>query len=291
MSKHKDSYQSRAVVTGSGSGIGRAFALELARRGGHVVCADVSLSGAEQTVAQISALGGRALPFACDVSQWRSVKRLAAESEQWFGKPADLLINNAGVGLGGERIEDITLADWEWIMGVNLWGVIHGCRAFIPGLRRAGYGGVLNVASAASFGAGPMMGAYNTTKAGVLALSETLSAELSGSGVHVSVLCPTMVKTNIIANARLSDSLHSLGGSLMSRTRYRPEQLVSRALDAFDAGQLHILPQLDARLAWLGKRAHPALFTRIMGLVARRLNHRSEGSHAVLPEETPSQGQ
>lgn len=287
MSKSRTSYASQAVVTGAGSGIGRAFAVELARRGGQVVCADLNRARAEQTASLILSQGHSALPVRCDVAQWSDVQLLAQQSEQWFGQYASLVINNAGVGLGGEHIEDISLADWEWIMSINLWGVIHGCRAFVPGLRALRQGGILNVASAASFGAGPLMGAYNTTKAAVLALTETLAGELTGSGVTASVLCPTMVKTDIIANARLSGPMRSLGGSLMARTSLPPEQLVTAALNAFDAGQLHILPQFDAKLAWLGKRASPALFTRAMGLVARRLNTTLENRHAVSVEKTP----
>ncbi len=121
-------------------------------------------------------------------------------AQDWFGGPPTLVINNAGVGAGGTAIGDTDIDDWNWVLGVNLWGPIHGCHVFAPLLREAGYGGIINVASAAAFGAAPGMAAYNVSKAGVLSLSETLAAELSGTGVHVTVLCPTFVKTNIIVS-------------------------------------------------------------------------------------------
>ena len=118
------------------------------------------------------------------------------------------MINNAGVGAGGAAIGDAPLDDWVWTLGINLWGPIHGCHVFTPILREAGPShaprGIINVASAAAFGAAPGMAAYNVSKAGVLSLSETLAAELSGTAVKVTVLCPTFVKTNIVESGRIS---------------------------------------------------------------------------------------
>ncbi|MBK8593639.1 MAG: SDR family NAD(P)-dependent oxidoreductase, partial [Sandaracinaceae bacterium] len=110
----KLSKSSSAVVTGAGSGIGRAFALELAARGGRVVCSDIQLAAAEETVALIEARGGKALALACDVSKLEEVEALAAKSEQWLGNPVDLVVNNAGVGIGGRPIGVIPIEDWHW---------------------------------------------------------------------------------------------------------------------------------------------------------------------------------
>jgi len=118
----KCSRQSSAVVTGAGSGIGRAFALELARRGGRVVCSDIRLATAEETVAMILAAGGQALALECDVSSLASVESLAEKSEQWLQGPGDLGGNNAGVGIGGKPVGEISIEDWHWAVGVNMSG-------------------------------------------------------------------------------------------------------------------------------------------------------------------------
>jgi NAD(P)-dependent dehydrogenase (short-subunit alcohol dehydrogenase family) len=277
MSTKKISHHAPAVVTGAGSGIGRAFALELHRRGGQVVCADINLSAAEETARTIRQGGGRAAAIACDVAKLEEVESLARECENYFGSSPRVVVNNAGVGLGGQRVEDISMDDWQWIMGVNLWGVIHGCRVFVPKLRERGEGAIINVASSASFGCAPMMGAYNTTKAGVVALSETLSAELAESGVRVTVLCPTFVKTDIVRNARIDGASGRRAQRMMNQTGISPELVAKTTLDATDRGKIHVLPQRDARVSWLMKRMSPAMFTRGMGLVARYMPRPSEG--------------
>lgn len=258
-----------AVVTGAGSGIGRAFAVELARRGGRVVCADIDGVRAKETADMVSQVGGRALGVVCDVSDESQVRELAESAESWFGGPAGLVINNAGIGAGGNVIGATSMGDWSATLSVNLWGAIHGCEVFVPRLRERGFGGVINVASAASFGAAPRMAAYNVSKAGVLALSETLAAELSGTGVTVTVLCPTFVKTNIVDNPRIEESAAALAANLMRWTGVSAESVARTTLDAHDRGQLYVLPQFDAKILWRVKRLMPATFTRAMGLVQR----------------------
>ena len=266
----KKSWGSRAVVTGAGGGIGRAFALEIQRRGGRVVCSDIDMVRAEQTAELIRQAGGSALAVVCDVADLAAVERLAEEAEQWFGQPANLIINNAGVGAGGKPIGETPMEDWQWIMGINLWGVIHGCHVFVPKLRELGEGGVINVASAASFGAAPMMAAYNTTKAGVLALSETLRAEVADTDITITVLCPTFVKTDIIENSRIPDGKSAQQAKkLMARNGFNPDAVARKTLNEFDAGAIYVLPQLDAKVTWFMKRMAPGLFTRGMGVVGR----------------------
>jgi NAD(P)-dependent dehydrogenase (short-subunit alcohol dehydrogenase family) len=204
----KVSHNALAVVTGAGSGIGAAFAVELARRGGRIVCSDINEVAAAKTVSAIGDQGGEAVAIACDVTRFDDVRELAAQSESWFGGAPTLVINNAGVGSGGASIGELSLEDWQWVLGINLWGPIHGCHVFAPILRSAEPSniprGIINVASDAAFGAAPSMAAYNVSKAGVLSLSETLAAELSGSAIKVTVLCPTFVKTNIVGPTILS---------------------------------------------------------------------------------------
>ncbi|MCP5015742.1 MAG: SDR family NAD(P)-dependent oxidoreductase [Ketobacter sp.] len=254
-----------AIVTGAGSGIGRSFAYELARRGGVVICSDINEARAEQVAASIQALGSKAIPHRCDVGDAKEMAALSDEAEKLLGRPVTLVINNAGVGLGGP-IGEVSLEDWHWCMNVNLWGVIHGCHYFAPKLRDLGYGGIINVASAAAFGAAPEMSTYNVTKAGVLALSETLAAELAGTDVNVTALCPTVVPTNIVQDGKLPEKRREFARSAMTRFALTTADKVARqTLDALDRGELYMLPQIDGRMAWRFKRLMPRLYTRIVG--------------------------
>jgi NAD(P)-dependent dehydrogenase (short-subunit alcohol dehydrogenase family) len=265
----KRSRRAAAVVTGAGSGIGAAFAVELARRGGRVVCSDIDELAAQRTAEAIADEGGTSIAMGCDVSRFEDVSRLAADAQQWFDATPTLVINNAGVGAGGSAVGDFPLDDWSWVLGINLWGPIHGCHVFAPLLRAAGYGGIMNVASAAAFGAAPNMAAYNVSKAGVLSLSETLAAELSGTGVTVTVLCPTFVKTNIVEAGRITAQSSDLANTLMRWTGYSAARVARMCLDTHDRGGLYCMPQFDARIGWGIKRFAPGAYTRAVGLVAR----------------------
>jgi NAD(P)-dependent dehydrogenase (short-subunit alcohol dehydrogenase family) len=269
----KVSQHARAVVTGAGSGIGAAFAVELARRGGRVVCSDIDEVAAARTVSAITDAGGDAVAIACDVTRFDDVRELAAQSESWFGAAPTLVINNAGVGSGGADIGELSLEDWQWVLGINLWGPIHGCHVFAPILRSAEPSnvprGIINVASAAAFGAAPGMAAYNVSKAGVLSLSETLAAELSGSGIKVTALCPTFVKTNIVESGRIAGDTNQFATKLMRWIGISPTKVARICLDAHDRGDLYCMPQLEAKIGWNVKRLVPGTFTRAIGLVSR----------------------
>ena len=261
------SQQAYAVVTGAGSGIGRSFAVELARRGGTVVCADIHLETAQETVDLIQSLtSSNAYAVQCDVGLKEDVKALAEQAEQVLGHPVTLLINNAGVGLGG-KFDEVSLGDWQWCMHVNLWGVIHGCHYFVPQFKQQGFGAIINVASVAGFTAAPEMTAYNVTKASVLALSETLSAELRSANIRVNVLCPTLVPTNIMKNGRLPKSYSSLADQLlMNHAFIDSDQVAKRTLNQLDANKLYTIPQPDAKLFWWMKRISPQLYAKLLGV-------------------------
>jgi NAD(P)-dependent dehydrogenase (short-subunit alcohol dehydrogenase family) len=267
------SHGASAVVTGAGSGIGAAFAVELARRGGAVVCSDIDESAAQRTVDAITEGGAKATAVGCDVSRFDDVRALAERAQSWFGAAPTLVINNAGVGAGGAAVGDVSLDDWVWTLGVNLWGPIHGCHVFTPILREAGPSpaprGIINVASAAAFGSAPGMAAYNVSKAGVVSLSETLAAELAGSAVKVTVLCPTFVKTNIVESGRITAESSERAAKLMRWTGFSAAKVARACLDAHDRGELYCMPQLDAKLAWNVKRLAPQAYTRAVGLASR----------------------
>jgi len=263
--EQKLSYGSAAVVTGAGSGIGRSFAYEIARRGGAVLCVDLREERAEETAKALRELGAHAVAYTCDVGNAAQMAQLAETSEALLGRPVTLVVNNAGVGLGGQ-IGDVTLEEWHWCMNVNLWGVVHGCHFFAPRLKALGYGGIINVASAAGFAAAPEMSTYNVTKAGVMSLSETLSSELTGTGVKVTVLCPTVVPTNIVNDGKLPSYRAEFAKSAMTKFALtNSDEVARKTLDALDKGQLYMLPQIDGRIAWMFKRIAPRMYARSLG--------------------------
>lgn len=265
--KSTPSQHAYAVVTGAGSGIGRSFSLELARRGGEVVCADINLAAAEETVKLIQAeTGQKAYAIVCDVGDKTAVQALSEQAEKVLNHPVTLLINNAGVGLGG-KFDEVSLDDWQWCMHVNLWGVIHGCHFFVPKFKKQGYGAIINVASAAGYTAAPEMTAYNVTKSSVLALSETLSAELYPDNIRVNVLCPTLVPTNIMKNGRLPKQYSGKADDLLQKHAFvTSDQVAQKTLNNLDAGKLYTIPQPDAKLFWLMKRASPVLYAKMLGM-------------------------
>lgn len=265
--KVKPSQNAYAVVTGAGSGIGRSFAMELAKRGGTIVCADINLDAAKETVSLIeSETSAKAFAVQCDVGVKEQVKALSEQAEKLMNHPVSLIINNAGVGLGG-KFDEVSLEDWQWCMHVNLWGVIHGCHYFVPQFKQQGYGAIINVASAAGYTAAPEMTAYNVTKSSVLALSETLSAELRGDNIRVNVLCPTLVPTNIMKNGRLPGHYAGLADDLLMNHAFTTsDQVVVKTLNNLDAGKLYTIPQPDAKLFWILKRASPTLYAKVLGI-------------------------
>jgi NAD(P)-dependent dehydrogenase (short-subunit alcohol dehydrogenase family) len=186
-----------AVVTGAASGIGQAMAARCASEGMRIVLADVEQEALHQAANDLRTRGAEVAAVLTDVSDGAQVDALAAAAGA-FG-PVHLLCNNAGVGSGG-LLKDLSTEDWQWVLGVNLWGVIHGIRAFLPSMLEHGEPAhIVNTASLAGHVAGPFMGPYSASKFAVVAISETLHHEMamSRSNVRVSVLCPGWVKTNI----------------------------------------------------------------------------------------------
>lgn len=256
----KVSYGASAVVTGAGSGMGRSFSREIAARGGQVVCADVNADRVKQTVAMIGE--DKAHPVVCDVSSYDDVVGLADTARHWLQRPVDLVVNNAGIGVGGTPVGTVSMDDWEATIGINMWGMIYGCHVFTPALRAQGFGGIINVSSAASFGVAPYMGPYNVSKAGVLALSETLRGELSGTGVRVAALCPTGVKTGIMDSelARIAPGSQRMTQLGIKYAAMSPDKVARKTLNALDRGRFYVIPQPDAKLIWLFKRHMPRAY-------------------------------
>lgn len=187
-----------AVITGAASGIGRALAQRAVQEGMKVVLADIEEEALTVTAAMLQAQGATVLSVRTNVAQAEEVAALAQRTLDAFGA-VHLLFNNAGVAAGGP-LWTMSLQDWEWVLGVNLWGVVHGIRTFVPILLQQGTEAhIVNTASIAGLVSTPGLGVYNVTKHGVVTLSETLYQDLqqTGAPVHVSVLCPGWVNTRI----------------------------------------------------------------------------------------------
>lgn len=192
-----------AVITGGASGIGRAIAERCAEEGINIVLADIEENALATAKTELEATGASVLAVQTDVSKAEDIETLAAKTIDAYGE-AHLLFNNAGVGSPG-TVWERSLGDWEWVLGVNLWGVIYGVRIFTPlMLKQNNECHIVNTASMAGLDSYPYMGPYGVSKFGVVSLSESLHLELLdlGSKINVSVLCPGLVKTRIMESDR-----------------------------------------------------------------------------------------
>jgi NAD(P)-dependent dehydrogenase (short-subunit alcohol dehydrogenase family) len=221
----KDFKNKVAVITGAASGIGRALAERAAQEGMKVVLADIEEKALAETAVAMRSTGATVLPVRTDVSKADDVESLAQKAWNTFGA-VHLLCSNAGVG-GGGTIWERSLADWQWVLGVNLWGVIHGVHAFVPRMiAQDTECHVVNTASLAGLVSPPMMGIYCVSKHGVVTLSEVLYHELTqrSAQVKVSVLCPGFV------NTRIMDSARNRPAELQTEETESPEQAALRQM-------------------------------------------------------------
>lgn len=240
-------------MTGGGSGLGKAICEELAKRGARVLVTDVKLETAEATVAGIRRSGGEAHAMLVDVRKADQVAAMEAKATELWGG-TDVLVNNAGLAVVGE-LGQIPIEEWQFQVDVNLMGVIWGCHYFGPKMVAQKSGYILNVASSAGLLAAPTMGPYNVTKAGVVALSETLFAELGKSGVSVSALCPTFLRTNIHKDARaFGGNTGKATDKLVTESKWSAEEVAVVAIDEMLEGRLYIIPQTDGKVLWRAKR-------------------------------------
>lgn len=272
-----------ALVTGAGSGIGRETALLLARRGADLVLCDVNEKGLKQTEEAVRALGRDVLARRVDVASREEMRDFAGEVHGRV-EAVDLLVNNAGVGIGGGFL-DTSLEDWDWIVGINLFGVVHGCHFFIPPMlaRRRG-GHVVNLSSAAGYLATPVLAAYSTTKFGVLGLSEALREELRPHGIGVTAICPGIVNTNITRTTPLRGAADTPENRermvrMYERRNYGPERVAANILRAVQRNRAVAPITPEAWGMYVLKRLSPS-FT---AWISRRLGQRAQQAAAVPP--------
>ncbi len=252
-----------AVVTGAASGIGRALVDAFVAARMRVVLADVELTALDQVTKGLRAGGASVLAVPTDVSRPEQIEELADAATAEFGR-VDVVCNNAGVSTSGPMWEH-TLADWEWVLDVNVWGVIHGIRTFVPRmLAQGGEGHIVNTASVAGLATNPFMGIYNLTKHAVVAVSETLHKELGfvGAPIKVSVLCPGFVRTQIIDSERnrpeplrnptptvRPPEMEELARSAVA-SGMPPSEVAARVVDAIRTERFYVLthPQFERRV-------------------------------------------
>jgi NAD(P)-dependent dehydrogenase (short-subunit alcohol dehydrogenase family) len=252
-----------AIVTGGASGIGLGIARQLVRAGAQVAIADIRAEAVEEARRCLAGNGPRVIGIVTDVSDRTSVEAAADRAEHDLG-PLSIAVNNAGVAMHGMPLEQMSSADWDWVIGVNVYGVIHGIQCFVPRIRRNGVGGhVVNTASVAGFQVRPgwNSGAYATTKYAVVALSEALAIELDGSGIGVSVLCPAAVSTGLHRSGRSRPD--RLGGATerphqdfvgdMIKHGMAPDMVGARVVEAIERDELFVFTHTPPR-AWIEER-------------------------------------
>jgi NAD(P)-dependent dehydrogenase (short-subunit alcohol dehydrogenase family) len=265
-----------AVITGAASGIGRSMASRFAAEGMKLVLADVESQALLEVEQELKNQGVSVLAVTTDVSKAESVEALRQKAVETFG-PIHMLCNNAGVNAPVGPLWERTISDWKWVLGVNLWGVVHGIRAFLPGMIESGVQGhIVNTASRDGFLAGPLLGVYSVSKHAVVSLSESLYFELAmiRSRIGVSLLCPGVVKTRIRSSERnRPGELHN--GDHGTNTDCRqvdeleqgilPSQVADRVVDGIRGNQFYIfvtkpedMVDIRTRSEWILAQKNPA---------------------------------
>lgn len=254
-------------MTGAASGIGRGAAIAFAREGSRLLLVDIDRGGLSDVESVLSGLGVECSSYVVNVSSAREVGELAELVKAEFGG-LDVLVNVAGVGVGGD-IADMSLEDWRWVLGVNLWGPIHTINAFLGGMIERRRGHVVNVASAGGFFAGAGLGVYCTSKFGLVGLSEALLQEVREHGVGVTAVCPGVTNTPILGNIKTR-------GLDRERVLRQAGFVLSHSISSGKTGEIIVravkrdspvvITTILARLVCYLKRISPALFRALARL-------------------------
>ncbi len=260
--------QNRMMITGAGSGLGREIALRWAREGWRLALGDVNEEGLRQTLALVRGAGGSGFVQRCDVRDYSQLIALAQACEEHFDG-IDVIVNNAGVASGG-FFSELSLEDWDWQIAINLMGVVKGCKAFLPLLERS-KGRIINIASMAALMQGPAMSNYNVAKAGVVALSESLLAELRQLDVAVHVVCPSFFQTNLLDSFRgPTPAMKAQVGKLLESSPISAADIADYIYQQVARGQFMILPHEQGRMAWHLKQHDPqALYDEMAGMAEK----------------------
>ena len=268
----------RIAITGAGSGLGRALALRYARAGWRVAVSDIQTGRARRVADEVNDAGGDAIAYTLDTRRESDFEQFMERLEtEWGG--VDVFVNNAGVASSG-TVADTPQTDWDWIVDINLMGVVRGCRAALPALR-ASRGHMVNTASFAAIANAPGMASYNVAKAGVLSLSETLRAEERGNGVGVTVACPAFFATNLMESFRsTTPGRDALVEKLMARSGVTADDVADQIFDAVAKRRFLVLTHRDTRWQYRLKRLQPELFFRAVERIARSMLKPRKGEAA-----------
>ncbi|MDJ0852161.1 MAG: SDR family NAD(P)-dependent oxidoreductase [Myxococcota bacterium] len=274
----------RVLITGATSGLGEAVALRFAREGARIAVTGRNAEKLERAAERVGAAGAEVLPIPLEVTRLEDFEKAAAEIEERWGG-LDWLVNNAGVA-SGAPLEDWTYDSWRHVLDVNLWSVVYGCRVFGPLLQKQGGGYIVNVASAASFVAAPEMASYSASKAAVVSVSETLRSELAPQGIHVTVSCPGLFKTDLLNPEKIEADdkgeriLENLAAE-MDRATLTADQVAVHLIRCARRGRLYSVPGLDTKTMWLMKRYFPEWNRRALSFLFRkrlwRFSHLDDG--------------
>ena len=249
----------KVVITGAASGLGRALALALARKGCRIGIVDINTERAQETLEMVVAHGGSGEIYELDVRVAIDWEAMAGHFfTSWGG--VDVLVNNAGVAVTG-FVGDIPVENWEWIFSINFWGMVYGCHTFIPRMKAQGGGHIVNVASAAGLLSLQEMAPYNTTKAAVIALTETLRSELSPFKIAVTVVCPMFFNTHLLDDMRYTDEFETeFAHATFDNARMSADEVAQAVLKAIEKKRLYAIPQRSGRVLWALKRMRPGLY-------------------------------
>jgi len=271
------------AITGAASGIGRATATRLARMGAKVAIADINEAELERTRGMCEGAGAEVVATTLDVSDREAVHAWARATREAFGK-VNVIVNNAGVALGA-TVDDLTYEDFEWLMGINFWGVVHGTKAFLPYLRESGDGHVVNVSSLYGLMSMPCSSAYNASKFAVRGFTESLSEELLVEGAPVKVTCvhPGGIDTNIARGGRVTangawnlvDSEHS-AERFKKLARTSPDDAAAQIVDAIEKGRRRLLIGMDARIFDTVQRVLPARYQSLVVRLVKKVQYKGE---------------
>ncbi|MFP5322761.1 MAG: SDR family NAD(P)-dependent oxidoreductase [Acidimicrobiia bacterium] len=271
-----------AAITGAGSGIGRALAVELARKGAHLALSDVDEIGLAETQAKAEGFGVKVTSAVVDVADREAVHAWADQVVADHGK-VNLIFNNAGVALGA-TVDGMRYEDLEWLMGINFWGVVHGTKAFLPHLKASGEGHVVNISSVFGLLGIPSQSAYNAAKFAVRGFTDALRMELEidPCGVSATTVHPGGIKTNIAKNARMDESVTSLTDDPEEARREfeklfvtTPEKAAAQIIAAVEQDKRRALIGPDAKVLDLVSRLPAGLVQRaiIRGAKRRQRQH------------------
>lgn len=256
------------VITGAASGLGRALALELAGRGCRIGIMDIDMDGSKETLQMVEQAGGRGEVYRLDV---RSVAEWESAASHFFNEwgSVDVLINNAGVVCIG-HVGEVSMEDWEWIFSINFWGMLNGCHTFIPLMKARGSGHIVNIASAAGLLCMQEQAPYNTTKAAIIALSETLRSELSPFRIGVTAVCPMFFKTSLLDAMRYTDEFESdFAHCTFDNARSTAGDVARAVVRGVEKRKLYVVPQRPGRVLWSIKRIKPGFYFGLLAFLNR----------------------